>query len=86
MKIQSVEDVEAIRCAVINVCSLAKKSVNAVVNHDDIRISEDIFDLYTKMAEEVSEEWYRSVVCYSSNAFISKKLGDALGSRDGATF
>lgn len=86
MKIQNVEDVEAIRSAVINVCSSAEESVNAVVNYDDIRISEDIFDLYTKMAEEVSDEWYRSVVRYSSNAFISKKLGDALGSRNGATF
>lgn len=86
MKIQSDHDVESLREAVINVCRSAGKSVNAVVNYDDIWISEDVFDHYIKMAEEVSSEFYQSVVRYSSNAFMSKKLGDALGSQKDTTF
>jgi propionate CoA-transferase len=49
-----------------------------VVNYDNFRINEDLFDRYAEMVSDLGQHHYTHVTRYTLSAFLRAKLGGAL--------
>jgi propionate CoA-transferase len=78
MRVRTKADVEEIRDTVEARCREIGRRVAAVVNYDNFRISDDLVEVYADMVRYLEDRHYSEVHRYTSSAFLSMKLGDAL--------
>ncbi|PWV58498.1 acyl CoA:acetate/3-ketoacid CoA transferase [Plasticicumulans acidivorans] len=79
--VDTLEDVETIRAAVVSRLQGLGHKVFAIVNYDDFTITPDVFDAYVSMVKGLVERFYLGVTRYTANAFLRMKLGRALAER-----
>jgi propionate CoA-transferase len=78
MRVRSEHDVDEIRSVVEARVGAIGHQVAAVVNYDNFRIDEDLFDRYAEMVSHLEQHHYTHVTRYTSSAFLHAKLGGAL--------
>jgi len=65
----------------IDACQTIGKRVNQVVNLDNFRISEHLYDYYAEMIQYMLENYYVTTTRYTTSAFLRLKLKEALSKR-----
>ncbi len=81
LHVRTLNDVEAMRHALLDACEPIGKKVAVVVNYDSFRINEDVKDAFAEMAREMREAHYASVTRYATSAFMRMKFGGTLPDR-----
>jgi propionate CoA-transferase len=80
--VTSSQDVQDVKEAVERIVAPLGKRVYTIVNYDNFTILPDIVDEYTDMVKFLVDSYYSGVTRYTTSAFLSMKLGDALKRRD----
>ncbi len=81
MNIRTLEDVERIRQAVVDICAPLGRRVDVVINYEGARIDDAVMDEYADMVQHVVDRYYANVSRYATGAFLRVKLGGALADR-----
>jgi propionate CoA-transferase len=81
LQVHSQEDVQAIEHAAEELCRPIGKKIGVVVNYDNFKIDENVFDDYTAMVKKLSDQYYTHVSRYTTSAFMRLKLGEGLARR-----
>lgn len=76
---QTIEDIEA---QVRRCLSPLGRKVPAIVNYDNFYIAPGLIGRYSEMVKKVTDLFYSGVTRYTTSAFLRKKLGSALSSRN----
>jgi propionate CoA-transferase len=80
--VTSTRTIETIEAQVHRCLSGLGRKVPAIVNYDNFHIAPDLIGSYTEMVQRVTELFYSGVTRYTTSAFLRKKLGSALASRN----
>jgi propionate CoA-transferase len=80
--VKTIQDVQAIKEAVVDIISPLRKRVYTVVNYDNFSLNPDMVDAYSDMVKYLVDNYYSGVTRYTTSAFLRMKLGDALQKRD----
>jgi propionate CoA-transferase len=80
--IRTRDDVEKVRRAVAERLEPVGHKVRAIVNYDNFIILPEVLDAYSAMVRDLVDRFYTEVSRYTTSAFLHRKLGDALRSRD----
>ncbi|WP_036290766.1 acyl CoA:acetate/3-ketoacid CoA transferase [Methylosinus sp. PW1] len=78
---RSKRDIDDLRKMLIDACQKIGKRVNQVVNLDNFRISEHLYDYYAEMIQYMLENYYVTTTRYTTSAFLRLKLKEALSKR-----
>ncbi|WP_400768255.1 acyl CoA:acetate/3-ketoacid CoA transferase [Methylosinus sporium] len=78
---RSKRDIDDLRKMLIDACQKIGKRVNQVVNLDNFRISEHLYDYYAEMIQYMLENYYLTTTRYTTSAFLRLKLKEALSKR-----
>ncbi|CAN2533280.1 Acetate+CoA-transferase+YdiF [Methylocapsa aurea] len=78
---RSKRDIDDLRKMLIDACQTIGKRVNQVVNLDNFRISEHLYDYYAEMIQYMLENYYVTTTRYTTSAFLRLKLKEALNKR-----
>jgi propionate CoA-transferase len=78
---RSKRDIDDLRKMLIDACQQIGKRVNQVVNLDNFRISEHLYDYYAEMIQYMLENYYVTTTRYTTSAFLRLKLKEALSKR-----
>jgi propionate CoA-transferase len=78
---RSKRDIDDLRKILIDACQKIGKRVNQVVNLDNFRISEHLYDYYAEMIQYMLENYYLTTTRYTTSAFLRLKLKEALSKR-----
>lgn len=78
---RSKRDIDDLRKILIDACQKIGKRVNQVVNLDNFRISEHLYDYYAEMIQYMLENYYVTTTRYTTSAFLRLKLKEALSKR-----
>ncbi|MBU3887674.1 MULTISPECIES: acyl CoA:acetate/3-ketoacid CoA transferase [Methylosinus] len=78
---RSKRDIDDLRKMLIDACQKIDKRVNQVVNLDNFRISEHLYDYYAEMIQYMLENYYLTTTRYTTSAFLRLKLKEALSKR-----
>ncbi|ATQ69670.1 MULTISPECIES: acyl CoA:acetate/3-ketoacid CoA transferase [Methylosinus] len=78
---RSKRDIDDLRKMLIDACQTIGKRVNQVVNLDNFRISEHLYDYYAEMIQYMLENYYLTTTRYTTSAFLRLKLKEALSKR-----
>ncbi|MBY6242147.1 acyl CoA:acetate/3-ketoacid CoA transferase [Methylosinus sp. Sm6] len=78
---RSKRDIDDLRSMLIDACQKIGKRVNQVVNLDNFRISEHLYDYYAEMIQYMLENYYLTTTRYTTSAFLRLKLKEALSKR-----
>lgn len=81
LSIRRPEDVEAVRGEVERLLVALPYKVDVVVNYDHFALDPEVEDDWAAMVRLMVERHYRSVVRYTTSAFLRAKLGPALAAR-----
>jgi len=76
------QDVQDIKDAVVNIVAPLGKRVYTIVNYDNFSILPDIVDEYSDMVKFLMDNYYSGVTRYTTSTFLRMKIGDALKKRD----
>ncbi|MBL7205525.1 MAG: acyl CoA:acetate/3-ketoacid CoA transferase [Desulfobacteraceae bacterium] len=76
------QDVQDIKDAVVNIVAPLGKRVYTIVNYDNFSILPDIVDEYSDMVKLLMDNYYSGVTRYTTSTFLRMKIGDALKKRD----
>lgn len=79
--VKSGEQVQEIDDVVRKILTPVGKKVYTIVNYDNFYISPDLVDEYSDMVKKLVEDLYTDVTRYTTSAFLSMKLGEALTER-----
>jgi propionate CoA-transferase len=80
--IQTKEDIESVREAVVGIVRPLGQKVFTIVNYDNFYINPALIDQYTEMVGHLIASYYASVTRYTTSAFLRLKLGDSLVKRN----
>ncbi len=78
LRVRSLEDVEAIRTRVAELCAPLDHRVDVIVSYDGARIDEEVEQAYAQMVADLEDRFYARVSRYSGSAFMRMKLGRTL--------
>ena len=78
LQVRSAADIDAIRAAVIALCSAIGHRVDSVVSYDGFQIAPGLEEAYAAMAHEMQQRFYGNVTRYASGAFKRMKVARAL--------
>ena len=78
LHVRRLEDVTAIREAVVTLCSQIGRRVAAVVNYDAFKLDEEVAAAYAEMVRSLEDAFYTRVSRYTTSAFMRMKLGQVL--------
>jgi propionate CoA-transferase len=78
---RSKRDIDDLRKILIDACQQIGRRVNQVVNLDNFRISEHLYDYYAEMIQYMLENYYVTTTRYTTSAFLRLKLKEALSKR-----
>jgi propionate CoA-transferase len=85
-KVNTVDDVEAIRGEVERALSGTSVKPHAIVNYDNFSIAPEVIDFYSETVSHLVAQYYSDVTRYTTSSFLRMKLGDALQRRSVATY
>ncbi|MGF1551517.1 MAG: acyl CoA:acetate/3-ketoacid CoA transferase [Paracoccaceae bacterium] len=81
MRIRSRADVDRVAEALEGKLKGLDAKIDAVVNYDGTRISEEVADDWAAMVEDIAGRYYARTSRYAGSAFLRMKLGHALSKR-----
>ena len=76
--VRRIEDIAAIRDAVIALCKQIGRRVAVVVNYDAFRLDPDLEVVYAEMVRALEDQYYTRVSRYTTSAFMRVKLSQTL--------
>ena len=53
----------------------------AIVNYDNFAVAPDLWDQYSDMVQQLTQDHYSAVTRYTTGGFLRAKLGEALRQR-----
>mgnify|MGYP001183597365 CR=1 FL=1 len=74
-------DIEDLKKVLVTACKDAGRRVHSIINQDEFRIAEDLYDDYAAMVDEMSKNYYETTSRYTTSAFMRMKMQDALSER-----
>ena len=77
LEIDSLEDVENLKKILKDFCMAIGKKVNAIVNYNAFKVSDQFFDAYLSLSKDIIETYYSKSARYNANAEARNRFADA---------
>lgn len=82
LTVRTTLDIEQIQSIVAERLRLVGRKVFAIVNYDNFMVAPDLWDKYSDMVRQLTNDHYSAVTRYTTSSFLRTKLGEALRQRE----